>query len=335
MVLRRAVEPLSRQWGTGLHRYSDFTIFSAFPLPELPSTTLPAGHSPEFIFEPVSDGSPPSHGEWIHHWQAEHGAPALSLARATDGGYLLHFPDLADFFIDGDGRQIKSRSAPGTNDATLRHLLLDQVLPRVIAHRGRVVLHAASVRIRGRVIAIAGTTGAGKSTLAASFLIAGHPLLSDDGLLLDPGQSGTVAQPTYPSLRLWPQTVERLFAEAPRMELMAHYSAKRRLMMNPDAKACLEPAPLAGLYVLAPRAPADTSGITMTRLSPADGCMAIVSNTFQLDVTDRARTASLLAAASLTAQQIPIFSLRLPDDLGLLPDAVNRIVEHASSGASS
>jgi hypothetical protein len=127
-------------------------------------------------------------------------------------------------------------SAPGTNDATLRHLLLDQVLPRVLAHRGHVVLHAASVRIHERIVAIAGTTGAGKSTLAASFLIAGHPLLSDDGLLLDPGPSGTLAQPTYPSLRLWPQTVERLFAEAPTMEPMAHYSTKRRLMMNPDSE---------------------------------------------------------------------------------------------------
>jgi hypothetical protein len=335
MARQGVIDPLLGGVYSLIYQHSGFSISSTLPLTGLPAATLPAAHGPDFTFEPISDRPPPARGPWIHHWQAEHGTPALSLARATDGGYLLRFPDLADFLIGGDGREIMAWCAPGTNDATLRHLLLDQVLPRVIAHRGRVVLHAASVRIRGRIVAIAGTTGAGKSTLAASFLIAGHPLLSDDGLLLDPGQSGTVAQPTYPSLRLWPQTVERLFAEAPRMELMAHYSAKRRLMMNPDAEAYLEPAPLAGLYVLAPRAPADTSGITMTRLSPADGCMALVSNTFQLDVTDRARTASLLAAASLAAQQVPVFSLRLPDNLELLPDAVNRIVEHASSGASS
>jgi hypothetical protein len=62
--------------------------------------------------------------------------------------------------------------------------------------------------------------------------------------------------------------------------------------------------------------------------------MALVSNTFQLDVTDHLRAASLLQAASLAAQQVPVFSLRLPDDLELLPDAVNRIVEHTLSRAS-
>jgi hypothetical protein len=305
-----------------LYQHSGFSLSSTLPLTELPAATLPAGHNPDFIFEPISGRSPPARGPWIHHWDAGHGTPALSLARATAGGYVLRFPDLADFFIDGEDRQIMARSAPGTNSATLRHLLLDQVLPRVLAHRGHIVLHAASVQIHGRILAIAGTTGAGKSTLAASFLIAGHPLLSDDGLLLEPGERGTTARPTYPSLRLWPETVDRLFAHAPRMDDMAHYSTKRRVVMNPGAAGFREASPLAALYVLAPRGPADTFGIAVTRLAPADACMTIVSNTFQLDMTDRTRTAILLQTASLVAQQVPVFSLSLPDDLSLLPGIV-------------
>ena len=151
------------------------------------------------------------------------------------------------------GRSIGCWAGPGISVETLRHLLLDQVLPRLLAQRGQLVLHAGAVRAGSRAIAFVGETGSGKSTLSGSFHVDGCPVLSDDGLLVTPEAGRALALPTYPSLRLWPEalagSLRRAAALAPSLTTRpssASCSAKPR---NPGT-----PLPLAALFVLAPAA---------------------------------------------------------------------------------
>ena len=265
----------------------------------------------------------PGSSDWIHHWPDESGA--MSLARSGDGNdLLLRFPGLADFVISKDGRRLGAWPAPEAGTETLHHLLLDQVLPRVLAHQGRLVLHAGAVRIGQVAIAFIGETGRGKSTLTASFHAAGYPLLSDDGLVLMQGDGTTCAQPTYPSLRLWPEAVAGLFARTPDLAPMAHYSSKQRVTLTDTADNT--PVSLAAIYVLAPETHEDAAGISLTTVSPSEACMAIISNSFQLDVTDRPRAMNLLTVASDFAQQLPMFSLTFPRSFECLPDVREAIL---------
>ena len=55
---------------------------------------------------------------------------------------LLLSLGLATFLIDGGGGAITCRPHETLPPGTLEHLLIDQVLPRVLTHRGRVVIHA-------------------------------------------------------------------------------------------------------------------------------------------------------------------------------------------------
>jgi hypothetical protein len=266
---------------------------------------------------------------WVHEWRTENGRPTLSLARQDDG-LLLRFPNLADFSINNDGNRIGVWPAPGTDDETLRHLLLDQVLPRLLAHQGRLVLHAGAVRVDDTAIAFLGATGCGKSTLTASFRTTGYSLLSDDGLVLNPIEEEVKALPTYPSLRLWPESVAGVYSEPPTLAPMAQYSTKQRVVLTKDDFSG-EPLPLAAIYVLAPVHETGASTISLTRLPPRDACMAIVENSFQLDLTGTRRAAALLAKAAKVAKQVPAFRLSYPRDFALLPSVRAAILDQRSS----
>ncbi len=276
--------------------------------------------------------SPPDweNAAWVHEWQTGNGPPTLSIARKEEG-LLLRFPDLADFSITNDGNRIGAWPAPGTDDETLRHLLLDQVLPRLLAHQGRLVLHAGAVRVDDTAIAFLGAAGCGKSTLTASFRAAGYSLLSDDGLVLNAIEEEVKARPTYPSLRLWPESVAGVYSEPPTLAPMAQYSTKQRVVLTQDDFSG-EPLPLAAIYVLAPVAETGAATISLTKLSPRDACMAIVANSFQLDLTDTRRAAALLAKAAKVAKQVPAFRLTYPRDFALLPSVRAAILDQRSSG---
>jgi hypothetical protein len=305
-----------------LYRYADVTLASAWPLDELRPVTararrraLPAAITICAAGAPLPEPEP---ADWLHTWRAASGDPALALAR-TAGGYLLRFPHLADFSMSADGRRVQAWPAPGVNAETVRHLLLDQALPRLLAHQGRLALHAGAARVGAQAIAWLGPTGAGKSTLAASFHSAGYPLLSDDGLLLSAAREGVQALGTYPSLRLWPAAAADLFGKAPPTAPMAHYSSKQRLLLEVDADEVDGPLPLKALFVLAPVRAMTETAVTLIPISARAACMALITNAFQLDVTDKRRAADALALAAACAARIRAFRLVFPRAFGALP----------------
>ena len=245
---------------------------------------------------------------------------------SSSAALRLRFPDLAEFTLFDGGRTIEVRTLNDTNPETVRHLLLDQLLPRVLAHLGEIVLHAAAVRAGDRVIAFMGESGLGKSTLSAAFISLECQLLSDDGVVVTKSPEGMLAIPTYPSLRLWPKTLAGLYTDPPPVAPMAHYSAKQRVLFRtpPTVATAL---PLAALYVLSAD---ETEIVKSSRLSPRAACMAIVSNCFQLDVSDTARAAKVLEAASAIACHVRVFSLRYPRDFTHLPEVVRHVLKQSN-----
>jgi hypothetical protein len=63
--------------------------------------------------------------------------------------------------------------------------------------------------------------------------------------------------------------------------------------------------------------------------------MAIISNSFQLDVTDQRRAIDLFAAASGIAQQLPVFSLAFPRSFAILPAVREAILRQQCLGVTS
>ena len=91
-------------------------------------------------------------------------------------------------------------------------------------------LHASAVVVDGMAVAFAGPASRGKSTLAASFAVDGHAVVTDDCLMMEWQRPDPRAVPSYPSLRLWKSTADRLFgSDAPAWRPVAEYTSKLRV----------------------------------------------------------------------------------------------------------
>ena len=161
------------------YRVYGLSLASDLPLPELQPTDDPA----TIVFA-LGQGDVNRDG-WrsLPVRQATDGSPWLALG-VRDGAYLLGFAGGVDFVVTSDGR-IETYARPGTPMHTVRHLLIDQVLPQWLSHTGRLVLHASAVQAPYGAVAFLGRTGTGKSTLAASFAASGSPLLADDAVVVE------------------------------------------------------------------------------------------------------------------------------------------------------
>jgi len=305
-----------------VYRICDLVLASSIGLPEL---TPAAQAQPECRFELLPAGEPASGDfHWFHRWPLEEeGDPWLNFARDGEG-YLLRFPACADFFLSGDGADIRCRPLPGVPEVTLRHLLLDQVIPLALSRRDRIVLHASAVLTPRGVIAFYGRSGLGKSTLAASLARQGHASVSDDCLVLRKEGPCWMALPAYPGVRLWPSTAGELLEEETEGKEVAHYTAKRRISDAGILPFAASPARVSSLFCLA----GDTSRVGIERIPAARAIVSLVESAFNLDIADGGLARSQFEAVGQLAEELPAYTIHYPREFGALPAVTDAILQH-------
>ena len=282
--------------------------------------------TPEFTFELSPDPwRPLQPHRWLNHWYLEDGSKWLSFAR-IESGYLLRFPALADFTVSLDGQSICCHLRNECPPETMRHLLLNQVIPITLSQLGKLVLHASACATPRGVMAFMGTTGMGKSTLAASFGLQGFPILTDDCLLVEKHDDKIACVSSYTGLRLWPESVSALFEQEPELQPMAHYTDKKRVLFD---QATLEGAHfLKSVYVLTQANDEQGNGVTIIPLSSSEALFEIIKHTFQLDVTDQQRLGQAFKRYEWLARSIPFFRLTYPRNHAFLPTVQTTILNH-------
>ena len=182
---------------------------------------------------------PPVNHPPFHTWTSPDGTLWTEFHRAN-GGYLLRFPDLADFQVSADALAVTGFPAPEISETTVQHLYLNQVLPLVLSKLGKLVFHASAVEVGEGAIAFVAESGRGKSTLAASFAVNGFRFLTDDGLVVEAADPGYQALPSHPSIRLWEDSEAALVPPTARRAPPVHYTSKARFLADkggPGARA--------------------------------------------------------------------------------------------------
>lgn len=311
--------------------FCDLVLTSNIALPEL--TPASAGDM-ECRFELLAAGLPHDDGvEWFHQWSlgkddatedgAEQGDPWLQLGRRSDD-YVLRFPAYGEFIIAKDANSIRCRPLPDAAEMTVRHLLLDQVMPLVLSRRERLVLHASAVLTRCGAIAFAGKSGKGKSTLAASFALEGFPLLSDDCLILRPRHEGWTAVPSYPGVRLWPSTVQAILPQFLPTIDVAPYTVKRRVADTRLLPQTNKPVLLRRLYLLR-----EEAGETLIeRVSPGRSIISLVELAYNLDITDNAFLRQQFETVNRVMREVPVYTIHFPRMYSTLPAVREAILQH-------
>jgi hypothetical protein len=269
----------------------------------------------------------PTHAPAFHEWFNDDGSIYLSFFRQPQG-YLLRFPQMADFDVARDGKTVRAWPAAGLSSGTLEHLWLNQVLPLALTLQGRLVLHGSAVSIDGRGVAFLGNSGMGKSTLAASFAVCGTHFLTDDGLLLGEDGGWPTVVPSHPSVRLWQDSEEALLPPGSARAPAVCFTDKARLLAGPSIAFRPEPAPLGCVYFLDDQ---EVGEVTITPMKPAEVMISCVKNSFLLDIDEQEQLSNHFNELARLAE-LPIhFRLDYPRQYEHLPTVRQAIVSHTQN----
>lgn len=316
-----------------LHRLGLLTLASRDRLPEVPRAADDVSAA-DWTFQLCAARPATKTGPWLRRLVLPDGRQWLSIAR-RDRDYLLRFHRLADFRLNLESRTIACVPRPRATTETVRHLLLDQVLPMVVAEERTFALHASAIRGRRGIVAFLGPAGAGKSTLAITLARRGRTLIGDDCLLVEAAGGKVRARATYPGARLHADSLHAIggLSSASRTRV-AQYTRKQRIDLrgvNLHVEGTGTASKIERLYVLTPDARRSPDRPRVVPLSPREAMLELLRFTFHLDLHDRGAIASRFELAAITAQRVPACQLSFRHDFSGL-DALRACVEADLSG---
>ena len=260
----------------------------------------------------------------FHQWVFPDGVLWTEFHR-TESGYLLRFPDLADYRVSADGHEVLCHPVSEVSAETIRHLYLNQVLPLALSRLGKLVLHASAVEVGGEGIVFVGESGRGKSTLAASFATGGHRFLTDDGLVIEATRTGYQVLPSHPSIRLWEDSQKALVHPAARVAEPVQFTSKTRFLAGDEMAFCNEPRPLRCVYFLGDGA---SPHVEFAPMSASDAMIELVKHSFLLDIQARELMASHFDQLARLAGQRIYYRLDYPRRFDELSEVRGAIACH-------
>jgi len=261
----------------------------------------------------------------FHQWAFPDGTLWTQFFR-QGAGYLLRFPDLADFEVSADGARVQGFPAPGVTSATVEHLYLNQVLPLALSRQGKLMLHGSAVDIGGQGVAFLGESGRGKSTLAASFATEGTRFLTDDGLLLEWVGEQCLIIPSHPSIRLWQDSENALMNPDAATAPAVSFTSKSRFLAGQGIPFCDEARPLRRVFFLGD---GESETPTIEALRPAEALIELVKHSFLLDIEARDMLVRHFDDLTRLADLPIYFRLDYPRDYEALGAVREAIVRHA------
>ena len=271
--------------------------------------------SPQFFARAALEADcPPASADWFHQRRLEDGSMYLRWSR--------HF----EFVVSPDGRRIAGRSLSTTSAEAFHAYLLGHVLSYALLKRGTDPLHGTVVVVGGAGIAFLGDCGYGKSSIAASFVAAGHRLLTDDLLVLKSSGDGFAAFPGPPRIKLSPK-MARAFFEAQSCGVpMNKFTPKLVVPMRAD-QIQQTPVPLTAIYLLTPPAKrARTARVTIRRVSLRRGFVELLRNTFNAQVRETDRLERQFRQASRVVAAVPVKTLSYRRHTSMLPAVRNAVL---------
>lgn len=245
------------------------------------------------------------------------------------GHYHLRYADGTEFLIDDAGKRVWA-TWPGatlTLEDTATYLL-GPVMGFVLLLRGFISLHACAVAIGDRAVAIVGPAGAGKSTTAAAFAERGYRVLAEDVVTLRDRETEFLVQPGYPSIRLWPASVEALFGSADCLPKLTPTWDKCYLDLTQDKYAFEhDPLPLAGIFLLAERKD-DPATPFVQEVAPAEALLSLIANTYATYLMDRQMRAREFELLQRVLHSVPVRRVTPHSDPARIDALCETILEH-------
>lgn len=241
---------------------------------------------------------------------------------AEDRRLLVRFCDGPDFAFGVHGHRIDCFCTNDRQRAELRDYLTGPVAGIALRLSGRLTLHGSAVRLDGRGIAFAGSSGIGKSTLAAHLIAAGAEGLTDDILAIERRRGRWMVNPGPGRLRLWPDVLAAVGVDESRSALP---EADKRWIDADQGEWRFAPSPRSLDAIFFLRSAAGCGVPSVRHLPLRRAAINLVANAYANWLpADRSRGHDLDLAAELVSA-VQLLELWVPRRLERLP-AVEALV---------
>jgi len=214
------------------------------------------------------------------------------------------------------GRELVISPTEEAEEGGFRFLVAGVGMGLILHQRGSSSLHGSAVAIDGEAVAFVGWKGMGKSTTAGIFHSRGFPVITDDVLPFMVHSESVSAIPSFPHLKLLPDTLEAALAEDPDTHLRIDSQSEKR------ARAVAEdfpkhPLPLRCIYVL--DWTEHSSDLAASRITGQEACLELLRHSFALRMFRReGSTTEQLEKISQLVSRVPVRTLVRPHDLDLV-----------------
>jgi uncharacterized Zn-binding protein involved in type VI secretion len=278
--------------------------------------------NPEIHFRPPKSAFTPLTITPYHQWLQPDGKIWADF-HFTNGKYLVRFPGMADFEISENGKQIAVMPHASIGEATLKHLLYNQAVPLALSRQGLLVLHGSAVMVGGRAAAFLGSTGMGKSSLAASFATSGYSFLTDDALVITGQGAATSVLPGRPAIRLWQDSINGLLGGSHQLQPVLDYTDKMCILADQSIPHQKYPVPLDAIFALSNEG---SDRVISAETRGSDAVLILIRNTLLLDIEEKTALEKHFRQICDLAAFVPVRTLDYPREFANLPGVREHII---------
>lgn len=313
---------------SSLHHHQIYGLTVA--LDWAPSAPLiPSGAAPDLVVREAAEPLIPSEAELLIK-----GGELEGLFRHADRFYFA-FAQIAEFEVRP--AEIRYRITDETYRYAIELWLRGTVLAFWLEWQQRPSLHASAVVIGEQAVGFMATNKGGKSSLAATLMQRGHPLLSDDILAITRGDlpgEPPLGHPGFPQMRMWPEQAVHFVDDVDALATVHPYIEKKRVPVGGAGIAgtfCPEARPLAVLYL--PERSDDVEAIRIAPVSQTEALLMLVKESFVARLIEAARwQGRRLGTLGSIVKAVPVRRLIYPNGMDLLPAVAQAVEQDAQVG---
>jgi hypothetical protein len=251
------------------YRVYGLAVRSDIELSGWPAAAVPSAEAPAVRIRRVTVSAP------------EPPAEAYTAAGRVEAGRVTFaIRGVARYDVER-GSEVRVDPDPDARPEDVLLYLTGSVMGAILHQRGIFALHAAAVEVRGVAVAIAGPSGMGKSTLAATLVWRGGRLITDDIAVVEPLSADEVG--------VWPGAA-RVKLDATGLEALQQPGAglgpaggnrdKYHLPVGAEWGAEARPVPLKRLYIVE----YGVGDARIETLSGMEAVRAVVDETYFLNL---------------------------------------------------
>jgi hypothetical protein len=297
------------------YRVAGLDLSSELDLPGLSRVDAPSTAPWQLVTHHLTE---PETGSPYHVWRDGSGYAWLRFFREPAGRRLV-FPGVLDVSIDDAARVAVIDPAPRTSAGRVQQLVSHYVLPLLQGLR-HLVLHASAVEVDGRVLAFVGSTGTGKSTLAAALTARGARLVCDDAMVIIDGDVPRVLTWDGP-LRLAPAAIEAVIGGAAESyRVIGDGATPKRAVPVPAADDAA--LPLDTIYLLARGKRAGR----IARVSPSEAVRCLTQAAFDMTSDHAGGLATTFRRVTALIEHSTVRRLILEREFAALPAIGDRLL---------